>query len=130
MENKSDMIDPALKALENLRMRLLDLSARNRLLNFRHTKGTLRIIDELPNQLSASLLSETEMRFLPVPEPRIDELIEAGYIKIDPETGNEQCLKKDPDAKEWARHLGLQTSYEVPLQTSEHDAMHWPLGVV
>ncbi|MBN4054686.1 DUF4011 domain-containing protein [Nitrospira defluvii] len=123
MSNNSDNNNPAMKALENLRMRLLDLSARNRLLNFRHTKGALRIIDELPNQLSASLLAETEMRFLPVPEPRIEELIEAGYIKIDPETGNEQRLKKDPNAKEWAHYLGLQTSYEVPLQTFENDAM-------
>lgn len=50
-----------LNALERLRMRLLDLTARNRLIHFRHTKrGSLRIIDELPNQLVEKLLSETE----------------------------------------------------------------------
>ena len=32
---------------------MLDLTARNRLINFRHTKGaSLRIIDELPDQLA------------------------------------------------------------------------------
>ena len=38
--------------LEKLRKKLLNLSARNRLLNFKHTKSSsLRIIDEVPNQL-------------------------------------------------------------------------------
>jgi len=42
----------AITSLENLRKRLLDLTARNRLINFRHTKGaSLRVIDRQPNQL-------------------------------------------------------------------------------
>ena len=46
----------AYQALDNLRMRLLDLTARNRLINFRHTKGgSLRVIDELPDQLLETL---------------------------------------------------------------------------
>ncbi|MBE4751494.1 DUF4011 domain-containing protein [Corallococcus sp. ZKHCc1 1396] len=42
--------DPALlKELERQRTRLLDLSASNRLLHFRHTARTsLRLVDELP----------------------------------------------------------------------------------
>ena len=64
------MESETLRALENLRLRLLDLTARNRLINFRHTKkGSLRIIDELPKQLVETLLTENEMRFRPVPEP-------------------------------------------------------------
>ncbi|MBW2737395.1 MAG: DUF4011 domain-containing protein [Deltaproteobacteria bacterium] len=107
--------DTALGALENLRMRLLDLTARNRLINFRHTKsGSLRIINELPDQLVETLLADTEMRFLPVPEPTRDELIEVGYIEIDEETGQEIRLRKDPTAEEWAKRLGLSTAYEVP----------------
>ena len=86
----------ATDALENLRKRLLDLTARNRLINFRHTKrGSLRIIDELPNQLVETLLAETEMRFLPVPEPTREELISKGYIEIDEETGQEVRLRTD-----------------------------------
>ena len=116
----------ALKALGNLRMRLLDLTARNRLINFRHTKsGSLRIIDELPDQLVETLLADTEMWFLPVPEPNRDELIEAGYIQIDEETGQEVRLLKDPTAEEWAKRLGLSTAYEVPKSSEDrHDAKH------
>ena len=66
----------ALKTLENLRLRLLDLTSRNRLINFRHTKNrSLHIIDELPDQLFETLLSDTEMHFIPVSEPSREELI-------------------------------------------------------
>ena len=68
--------------LESLRLRLLDLSARNRLINYKHPKrSSLRIIDELPDQLVETLLSEKEMRFLPVPEPTSRKLVKAGYIE-------------------------------------------------
>jgi len=116
----------ALTALERLRKRLLDLTARNRLINFRHTKrGSLRIIDELPDQLVETLLAETEMRFLPVPEPTRDELIAAGYIEVDEETGQEVRHLKDPTAEEWAKRLGLSTAYEVlKPSTDELDGKH------
>ena len=105
----------AYQALENLRMRLLDLTARNRLINFRHTRGgSLRVIDELPNQLVARLLSETEMHFAAVAEPKEQELIAAGYLKMDEETGEIIRLRNDPNAEEWARELGFTTRYEVP----------------
>lgn len=92
--------DAARQALENLRMRLLDLTARNRLINFRHTKGaSLRIIDELPDQLVETLLAETEMRFQAVPEPTRDQLIKAGYVEINQEAGREVLLKTDPGAE-------------------------------
>ena len=118
--------DTAGNALENLRNRLLDLTGRNRLINFRHTKrGSLRIIDELPNQLVETLLAEKEMRFLPVPEPTRSELIDAGYIEIDAETGQEIRILKDPSAEEWAKHLGFSTKYEVPgPEANELDGRH------
>ncbi len=107
-------------ALENLRKRLLDLTARNRLINFRHTKrGSLRIIDEMSNQLVERLLAETEMRFRPVSEPSREELIAEGYIEIDVETGQEVRLLKDPTAEEWAKHLGLSTAYEVTKPSTD-----------
>ncbi|MDH4318458.1 MAG: DUF4011 domain-containing protein [Desulfobulbaceae bacterium] len=105
------------KALKNMRMRLLDLTDRNRLINFRHTKkGSLRMIDELPNQLVETLLAENEMRFKAIPEPTEKELIEAGYLKFDKETEEVVRLRSDPGAAEWAKHLGLEISYEVPEQ--------------
>ena len=113
---------PALRALENLRMRLLDLTARNRLINFRHTKtGSLRVIDELPNQLMETLLADTEMRFKAIPEPTEEELISAGYLEFDEETQQLVRLRNDPSAEEWARHIGFAISYEVP-EPSDDDS--------
>lgn len=109
----------ALKTLEKLRLRLLDLTARNRLINFRHTGKSLRIIDELPDQLVETLLSGTEMRFLPVPEPTHEESIEAGFIEIKKVTREEVRVRKDPTAEEWAKRLGLETSYEAPESPTE-----------
>ena len=110
----------AITSLENLRKRLLDLTARNRLINFRHTKGaSLRVIDRQPNQLVEFLLSEKEIHFLPIPEPTKEQLIEASYIAIDEVTGQEIRLKKDPSAEEWARWLGFETSYDVPASSFE-----------
>lgn len=106
----------ALTALDNLRRRLLDLTARNRLINFRHTKtSSLRVIDELPDQLVETLLAETEIRFIPVPEPTQEQLNETGYIKIDEKSRQEIRLRKNPNAEDWALYLGLETSYEVPI---------------
>ena len=114
------------KALENLRMRLLDLTARNRLINFRHTKtGSLRVIDEFPNQLVETLLAETEIRFEAVPEPTEEELIAAGYLEVDEETQQLARLKSDPGAEEWAKHIGFVNSYEVPERASnDSSGMH------
>ncbi len=55
-----------------LRMRLLDLTNRNALLNFRHSEKALthiRIIDELPDFLFGLLLDGQKLTFLPLPEP-------------------------------------------------------------
>jgi len=54
------VLSPALRALKNLRMQLQDLTVRNRLINFRHTKtGSLRIIDEPPNLLALQMFLRT-----------------------------------------------------------------------
>jgi len=126
MPELNNQIESALKeAIQNLRKRLLDLTGRNRLISFRHTKGaSLRVIDEMPDQLTDTLLADKEMRFRAVPEPKKSELIEAGYITIEEETGQESRVKKDPSAEEWARWLGLKTSYEVPEPTNSSPARH------
>ncbi|MGH1449666.1 MAG: DUF4011 domain-containing anti-phage protein Hhe [Pseudomonadaceae bacterium] len=114
-----DLEEPASdspESLEKLRSRLLDLSARNRLLNFSHarSKRFARIIDELPDQLFESLTTEQTMRFAPVPEPTERQLIEQGYLKYDEQTGSVSELKKPPTAEVWAQILGMETSYELP----------------
>ena len=119
-QEKNLMQSTALKAMENLRIRLLDLTARNRLINFHHTKSaSLRIIDELPNQLMETLLADTEMRFEAIPEPIEKKLVEEGYLQFDEETQQLVRLCNDPTATEWAKHLGFATSYEVPESSIE-----------
>lgn len=111
------------EALDLLRSRLLDLTGRNRLLNFHHPKKrSLRVIDELPDQIVSTLLTGEEMRFQAVPEPTVEELVRAGYLQRDDKTGEIIRLRDDPSAKEWAEHLELATSYEVPVATDSDGA--------
>jgi very-short-patch-repair endonuclease len=111
-------------SLESIRNRLLDLTNRNRLLNFRHTtKGNVRIIDELPDQLADLILNSNSVRFIPVPEPTREELIEHGFIELD-EQGREVKLKSEPDAREWAKIKGLNLNYELPEHSESDDAKH------
>jgi len=117
--NWEDLDEPASdspESLEKLRSRLLDLSARNRLLNFSHarSKRFARIIDELPDHLFETLTTDQTMRFAPVPEPTERQLIEQGYLKYDEQTGSVNELKKPPTAETWAQILGMETSYELP----------------
>lgn len=113
----------AFTALDNMRARLLDLTARNRLINFRHTKtGSLRVINGLPNQLAESLLADKEIRFEAIPEPTEKELIDVGYLEFNEEKKEITRLKNPPLAEEWAKHLGFMTTYEVPKILSQEDA--------
>ena len=58
--------------LDRMRKRLLDLTARNRLLNFpqRPSKTSLRTVDELPDQLFGHLTNGRDLSFKAVPRPR------------------------------------------------------------
>src|SRR2546426_5491982 len=62
--------------LERLRTRLLDLTKRNKLLHFRHSKkSSLRVVDELHDVLFNSLLDGEKLVFKQVPEPRREEYL-------------------------------------------------------
>jgi len=101
-------------SLESVRKKLLDLSGRNTLLNYRHPKAScVRLIDELPDQVYEVLTSGKEFTFVPVPEPTERELIEAGYIEVDQITGSKTALEY-PTAEQWAKYLGLDTRYDLP----------------
>lgn len=110
------------ESLEKLRSRLLDLSARNRLLNFSHarSKRFVRIIDELPDNLFETLLAEKSMRFAAVPDPTERQLLNNGFLQLDEKTGVVIELKKLPTADVWAQTLGMAISYELP-QSNEGD---------
>src|SRR5690349_12823609 len=61
---------PLTEALRQLRLRLLDLTARNRLLNFKPSKGkSLQFVETLPNAAYQRLLDSKSCTFLPIPDP-------------------------------------------------------------
>jgi very-short-patch-repair endonuclease len=106
-----------LTSLENMRKKLLDLTSRNRLLSFpiNAKASSLRIVDELPDQLFAALMSEQTMQFAPVPEPTHDELRAFSYLGLGADK-KEVKLKPYPTAKEWAGVLGIKTDFELPTE--------------
>ena len=54
--------------LERMRTRLLDLSANNALLNYKHPKASsVRLVDEIPAQVFERLLGNAAMLFSPLP---------------------------------------------------------------
>ncbi|MBO0903362.1 DUF4011 domain-containing protein [Jiella sonneratiae] len=69
---EAEAIDVAFqrREIERLREKLLDLTRRNGLLNFRHSRGGafVRVVDELPDVLLARLRAG-EMEFEPLPDP-------------------------------------------------------------
>lgn len=85
-------------AIERLRTRLLDLSARNRLLNYRHPKGRcVQIADE----------------------PSINLVFERVYVdsrgvpfKYVPEPSPDTYEGKRPEARLYAQRLGISTAFE------------------
>lgn len=101
-------------SLESVRKKLLDLSSRNSLLNYRHPEGkSIRLIDELPDEIANALRADRSLTLIPIPEPTEKQLIEAGYIEIHPEK-KEKIIKSYPEPAQWAKHLELFTSYDLP----------------
>ena len=115
----------AFDSLDSIRKRLLDLSGRNSLLNFKYPKTScVRLIDELPDQIYEVLQEGKKFTFIPITEPTERELIDAGYIKVNPVT-NQRIISEYPSAEQWAKHLKLSTSYDLPeVSSSNRDLKH------
>jgi very-short-patch-repair endonuclease/DNA polymerase III delta prime subunit len=66
--------------LDNWKRQLIDLTRRNRLLNYRPTRATtIEIVDEVPQQVLRQLLDGERFRFDPRPEPEAEaEITGAG----------------------------------------------------
>ena len=60
-------------ALERIRKKLIDLTPRNRLLNFKESARTIRVIDEIPDQVYQHLLSDKNKEMFLLPLPELDE---------------------------------------------------------
>lgn len=95
---------PIEEALEKLRLRLLDLTARNRLLNFKHTSAkTLQFVEGDPAAVYTKLIESAEHRIalVPLPEPKPDEWV------------TRQGRVARPDVREYAKALGISASSRV-----------------
>ncbi|WP_170134849.1 DUF4011 domain-containing protein [Acuticoccus kandeliae] len=104
-------------------MRLLDTSARNKLLNFTHrsnASNAIRVVDEVPDQLFERLMEGNAFLFDPIPEPTERELErwKAGLGPLEREGTNQ------PTALQWARYLGRDTSYDLGFSGDVPEARH------
>lgn len=105
--------------VERLRQKLLDLSTMNRMLSFKHPKAScLRVVDELPHQLFDVLANNETLTFEPIPEPTIRELEAYNAPRPDQVVrATETRSSSRPDAAVWARHLGINVNYDLPVET-------------
>src|ERR1017187_1667163 len=87
--------------LDRIRTRLLDLTNRNKLLNFRHSNvSSLRVVDVPMDTIFARLRDNEKLAFLPVPEPELE--------------GPER-----PPAKDYAIELDWNTSFDLDASPEE-----------
>lgn len=88
-------------ALDQVRMKLLDLSSRSPLINFRPSKATaLQVVHAIPNAVYNNLLQNNKVRFEPVPSPSSGDFVGTDRSSL-------------PDIVEFAKKKGIKTSYEL-----------------
>src|SRR5260370_42458202 len=93
--------------LEKIRTRLLDLTNRNKLLNFRHsTVSTLRVVNVGPEAVFRKLIDGQQLFFLPVPEPD-EETVEF----LENETTQTKIIKPSPI--DYAKEIGWRVPYDL-----------------
>jgi hypothetical protein len=104
---QNDLQDLARITLENVRKKLLDLTTRNKLLNFKETAKTIRIVDELPNHVFDILVQKSvSMEILAYEPPKEEEeSAEGKEVKETtqeavPEQPNEKSASSESDVLE------------------------------
>jgi hypothetical protein len=128
MSDKNKLQDTK-KKIETLRTRLLDLSAKNPLLNFRHPKNSsLRIINTSQNDIFLYLLREKELVFKPIPNPSSKKLIEYGYLSPGSDAKDSNYLKPKPTVEEWINTMGITISFESINSSKNVGGGHNPLS--
>ncbi len=98
--------------IDQWKSRLLDLSLRNRLLNFKETKSTLRLLSAAPEHVEDELAAETELALRPKPRLMSED---------DPRHG--ATMSKQQRADALAAHLGDELKHgrlHTHLDESEH----------
>lgn len=122
------------EGLERIRKRLLDLTNRNPLVNYRHPKRScVRVVNVSMGRVFSDLLEERKLSFQPVPgnrkrnraealagtTPQQANLIDA-HLEVDGTPDHdERGHGSSRDVVEDARHAGWNTSYDLSSVSSE-----------
>ena len=120
-QGKGSLFDPERirAAIEGLRRRLVDLSASNRMLSFKHfRRSTLSVVNTHPHVLFEALLSGRQARFIPVPEPELVAPDKSTNERNQPQEGVAKPQEK-PEARDHARRLGIPVEFEMPREPGE-----------
>ena len=103
MNNNSS---PLTSALEQLRLKLLDLTGRNRLINFKHSAGkSLQFVEGHPAAIYQKLVEANNKASISVfglPEPNRGDWVES----------NGRLQRPEP--RDWAKSKGISTTYDIP----------------
>jgi very-short-patch-repair endonuclease len=105
--------------LEKIRTRLLDLTNRNRLLNFRHTNASaLRVVNANLNETFRRLMDGGKLSFLPIPQ-RDDALAEKA--PDEPDAG--EAPQPKLSVTDYAKSLGWETSFDLEGNSRRSDLL-------
>lgn len=101
----SDSASPLSTALEQLSLKLLDLTGRNRLINFKHTAGkSLQFAEGLPAAIYKKLVeanNKANISILGLPEPARTDWVEL----------NGRLQRPEP--RDHAKSVGVSTEYDI-----------------
>lgn len=100
-------------ALDQLRLKLLDLTGRNRLINFKHAPGkSLQFVEGHPSAIYQKLVeasNKPSISILGLPEPaRKDWVDRNGRLQR-------------PEPRDWAKSVGVSTGYDISGAGEESD---------
>jgi hypothetical protein len=117
--------------IEQYRSKLLDLSSRNPLVNFKHSdrsRSHIRLVDEIPEILFSKLEAGRELTFEPVPDP---VLIADDEREPDFETALRKAKRTDVEYQEAATKLGPSPSerQKRKLERQLRDRVRLDLGM-
>ena len=109
----SDSASPLTSALEQLRLKLLDLTGRNRLINFKHTAGkSLQFVEGHPAAICQKLVeanNKATISVLGLPEPARSDWVER----------NGRLQRPEP--RDWAKSAGVSTGYDISGEGDDSD---------
>lgn len=119
---------PLHEQLGRMRRRLLDLTAKNRLLNFRHTPTScVRLIDEIPTHAFERLTRGEALEFAPLRRDDSDDDPELD-LPLAAEPGATDAKRKrarqEAKAKAVATSLGLDPSFDLPASGESATRRH------